>query len=690
MLNAITLMKLKNIKRKAGTNNCFSNKQKACKWLFAAIFILFSLFHHADVKAQLPTATIISNDTTFCESGMIKLRIQFTGTYPFGLVYTLYDENGAWFEVKKIINSNEAITNTDTRLIADKTIQFDLPTSDTKSKYYIKINEVFDGTISFVQNTNYWGEGTGSKAVSGQMNIQVDKKPNPMVTVLPDTCGYYATLQGKPDDVSTTYHWEATQGSFSNANIAKPEFTAPTAGTYNLNFIQTNGSCTTTVPTQVTLKGAPSSNISGNQTICSTDGTNYMMDVAVELTGNAPFNYTISDGAASSYSATGQYNTSFNQSVTATYNNQTYTITSLIDNNGCDADLTAKTGQAVVTDKKPNITLTTSSPVCGPTTTLQGNADKGSGIWTTTGGATISSPNNPSTNVQTNQYGNQTFTWLVDNNGCTNSAQANIKFIKLPELTIVSPETTICEGSVTELQLAMTGNSPWKISYNNGANQSVTLNNPTENITLNPSVSTIYNFYKIEDVHGCATDYDVDWTLTVEQKQQANAGDDITIERDYTTILTALNSDVTGKWEIITGTSVIDGTDTNPQASVKELVVGENRFKWTIIPVTCPSSSDEVSVFVKNYTTYNGFSPNNDGINDLFFIDGAKSGEENELSVFNRQGKLVYSQKNYQNNWNGTDMNGSALEDDTYYFIFTSTNHSPVKDYVVIRRSNTN
>ena len=61
----------------------------------------------------------------------------------------------------------------------------------------------------------------------------------------------------------------------------------------------------------------------------------------------------------------------------------------------------------------------------------------------------------------------------------------------------------------------------------------------------------------------------------------------------------------------------------------------------------------------------NVFTPNGDGINDNFYILGLAAFPENELTVINKRGKLVYSKKYYDNSWDG-----EGQPDDIYYYYF--------------------
>ncbi len=68
----------------------------------------------------------------------------------------------------------------------------------------------------------------------------------------------------------------------------------------------------------------------------------------------------------------------------------------------------------------------------------------------------------------------------------------------------------------------------------------------------------------------------------------------------------------------------------------------------------------------------NGFSPNDDGHNDEFFIDNP-DGYKLHLSIYNRWGNLLYDNENYDNTWNGTSEKGvvvgEGVPDGTYFYV---------------------
>jgi hypothetical protein len=75
-----------------------------------------------------------------------------------------------------------------------------------------------------------------------------------------------------------------------------------------------------------------------------------------------------------------------------------------------------------------------------------------------------------------------------------------------------------------------------------------------------------------------------------------------------------------------------------------------------------------------------GFSPNGDGVNDLFVLDLYDKTLTINLQVYNRWGGLVYAQENYQNNWDGNANQGANLTgktnlpDGTYFYLVRLSN----------------
>ena len=87
-----------------------------------------------------------------------------------------------------------------------------------------------------------------------------------------------------------------------------------------------------------------------------------------------------------------------------------------------------------------------------------------------------------------------------------------------------------------------------------------------------------------------------------------------------------------------------------------------------------------------------GFSPNDDGINDTFVIQGIENYADNRIRIFNRWGNMVYEASPYRNNWDGRNHEGGNVGSDKlpvgtyYYLLWLHKNDSPKKGYIYLNR----
>ncbi len=65
---------------------------------------------------------------------------------------------------------------------------------------------------------------------------------------------------------------------------------------------------------------------------------------------------------------------------------------------------------------------------------------------------------------------------------------------------------------------------------------------------------------------------------------------------------------------------------------------------------------------------FNAISPNGDGINDTWIIEGLQNFPNNQVQVFDKWGDVVYEQSNYNNDWAGMGKKGE-VPDGTYYYL---------------------
>jgi len=80
-------------------------------------------------------------------------------------------------------------------------------------------------------------------------------------------------------------------------------------------------------------------------------------------------------------------------------------------------------------------------------------------------------------------------------------------------------------------------------------------------------------------------------------------------------------------------------------------------------------------------------SPNGDGKNDTYYINGLEAYPNNKLIVTNRWGNVVYEEEDYKNDWEGTHTNGKELPDGVYYVIIEiNDGEITLNSFVELRR----
>lgn len=73
-----------------------------------------------------------------------------------------------------------------------------------------------------------------------------------------------------------------------------------------------------------------------------------------------------------------------------------------------------------------------------------------------------------------------------------------------------------------------------------------------------------------------------------------------------------------------------------------------------------------------DFTIYSGFTPNGDGVNDQWIIDGIEYLGDNEVLIYDRWGGQVWEGQNYDNSaivWDGSHSDGRNLPSGTYFYI---------------------
>ncbi len=93
--------------------------------------------------------------------------------------------------------------------------------------------------------------------------------------------------------------------------------------------------------------------------------------------------------------------------------------------------------------------------------------------------------------------------------------------------------------------------------------------------------------------------------------------------------------------------------------------------------------SDPLTIYVLDYPKF--FTPNGDGINDVWKIAFLEKIPKSRLYIFDRFGKLIFSFLNNDSSWNGT-LNGANLPSSDYWFMLQLENGRTIRNHFSLKR----
>ncbi|MCE1198251.1 MAG: gliding motility-associated C-terminal domain-containing protein, partial [Marinilabiliales bacterium] len=119
---------------------------------------------------------------------------------------------------------------------------------------------------------------------------------------------------------------------------------------------------------------------------------------------------------------------------------------------------------------------------------------------------------------------------------------------------------------------------------------------------------------------------------------------------------------------------------------------GHTTVTWTATDQVGLVDTCKQEIYIKEFPTVPQLvSPNGDGINDFFVIEGLAPFPQSQLLIFTRSGQLVYQSNDYQNDWDGrygasTFNKNKLVAPGVYYYILTLGGGSKqkVQGYVYI------
>ena len=439
----------------------------------------------------------------------------------------------------------------------------------------------------------------------------------------------------------TAYNWVPSTGldtSTVAVVVAQPTITT----TYTLTGVNADG-CIDNDTITVVVNPLPTISINSNgNTICIGDST------SVQVTGTSSYNWSPSTGVSNPTDSLVVLNPSTTTS---------YTITGT-DNNGCQTDAAIQ----IVVNPLPTVAISGSNfgDIC-ETDSVVMNASGAStyswnpstGLNTTTGASVVSRP----------PAGLITYTVIgVDANGCENTDVYALEVNAMPQANFGLHDT--CLGYTNYFNnlssLALGNVQGWSWTFGDGDSSST--QNPTHNyasagtytvtLTVTSDSGCVNVITKSLDVHAVEADF----------VPSIDSGD-VPLVVDFTDLSTGNPSNHHWDFGDNSTSSSSDPSHTFDRGRFKVWLAVSDAYgcvdtMWITIVATKPSSLEVPNVF----------TPNGDGINDIFVIESEGLTEVQGI-IYNRWGAVIYNWDQPKLEWDGRTNTGLFCSQGTYFYI---------------------
>jgi gliding motility-associated-like protein len=617
----------------------------SCADASAATNVVVFEFPIVTITAEGPTqictgqtvtlSTSINGDFQWLESGNILTgedAASFVATEA-GFYSLQATVNGCTSEsniisVEEITSTTVVITTTDDVLCPDESAILNVNSTETNFIWYLN-NEVIVGESGATINTD----------ITGTYSAEI-VNPSCPVTVTPITilAGALPNATITPDGLSeicpgntinltlvgtfASFEWTLNEVPFNtsstNINVSDP-------GVYAALLISADG-CSAPSANQAEVSVVTPEIIS----VVSSEGNSICEGAFTNLTATP--NFTNYEWTLNGNPIANTSNSLINQGIGI------YAVNAL-DNNGCEVSENITIAQI----PSPIITLNPGDDViiCAENVTI-----------TATGGTVyqwffnnniITGAN--SNSLVANQSGNY-YAASTNAQGCPGISESISVFLEGTfEFEINEPSTTVCEGGTITLSLPepfssylwSTGETTSTITVNESSTYTVEVTND-QGCAASDAVNV--NFIKIPEIE-LVSSFRSDCVNGVE--------------------VVAISEGLIS-WEVSPFITLLDNNRiiANPEST--------SSYSVTSTIGICESQTDfEILVECPTLFIPNVFTPNDDGVNDFFRIEGENLGLY-EMIIFNRWGDEIYRSNNINRGWNG-GINGYYAPDGTYNYI---------------------
>lgn len=450
------------------------------------------------------------------------------------------------------------------------------------------------------------------------------------------------------NDAVTGFKWILGDGNIST--LQNPDYQYTTAGTYYPKLVVTTSiGCTDSVTSSVPVKivASPKINFAYTGNGCTPLTATFNAQILVPDTSAISWKWNFANGNNS---------TASNPSA-QTYNNAGVYNVSLTGTNSSACKTTVT--KAIESYPIPKVSIGPDTILCKGSSISLAATGASTYVWSPSTNLSCTNCAVPSTNTLSN------ITYYVtgtSTHGCVNKDTIKVT-VKEKFVLTHSKADSVCKGNSKQMSASGAYTYAWtpSLSLDNAS-----LNNPT----ATPDTSTTYRVIAVDD-RGCFRDTAY-IPIKVNQLPTVEAGVDKTINVGQTVDLIPQVSDdvIIAEWQPTSGVfrNFYPGVTVKPKENTEYSVEVKNRGGC--------KARDKVSVFVicngANIFIPNTFSPNSDGINDIFYPRGTGLFKIKSLKIFDRWGAIVFDRSSFNANnpadgWDGKNK-GKELVPDVFVY----------------------
>ena len=516
-------------------------------------------------------------------------------------------------------------------------------------------------------------------------DITINAAPKVQFNVIPDTCRYIAPFQitqaSEIGGVPGTYTFSGT--GITPAGIFDPAISGN--GTFTLHYVFTsNRGCSDSADKNIKILVPPVANFGYISPFCEGSSITFTDTSAAPVGNLTTWTWNFSDGTGSLIRTV---NTNFTHTFISAGDYDIHLM--VTTNNGCNSLDKIK---SLHINPRPVASFQYTDTACLPNALVEfennsfiadGTQNTFSYLWNfgdaTSGPLNTSVAFNPSHIYNT--VGPYSVKLKVTSGAfCVDDTIISVNTIHpQPHADFSFTKPSVCIGDnvkMNDLSDPKDGTLvQWYWNFDDGQSSSLQLASHTYSDT---GVYSVMHY--IVNSFGCVSDT-MFKLFNVYPYPVISAGPDLQILEGQSAPLqaTAIGTNLNYIWT--TGTYLNSTNVLNPVCTP----IDDITYTLTVTGIGGCPTLDQVRITVlKMPLIPNTFSPNKDGINDLWEIEYLKDYPRAKVKVFTRTGQLVFESAGYLKPWDGT-KSGKPLPLDTYYYIIEpESGRAPVTGYITI------